>query len=447
MYKEVQQTSGVCFFRHGGVFGLSGFDKQPIEDLNEDATGAASFSGAPQGAHTRLTNARRRRCEALGIDLSSVPETIHRVCAHSSPLVSVVCSRVGHDAKRHRTMSQQIAASMQQIKRDDATLLVFRGTAIAPWAIHAAGVFSVSMLVLDETEDRDRLMIALADRVDGVYVRPKGKITGLLKRRAEINSGIVRVAIDIGDHHRSLEWDLLGAGAVGRYLPTDHHTGDEVPIELQDLMEIPGARAQPSNHNEVDWSQYLVHSTRAMSGPWPGQTWDQYRDDLLLADPQSASRDAIDSLCRIVRQQRIIAGAVTSRRSTPVVCLSEVPLPELIGRRTYRSHLHRWDYEPFGIAIRRDAALALGIEPVIYGEPGRERELAAGEKYRFQATGKTHDWTAEREWRSGRDIDLSAVDAKDIRIFVPDAPSAMRVLQANRVGWPVSIVNADSIDR
>ncbi|MFG0288604.1 MAG: hypothetical protein ACF8CQ_10530 [Rhodopirellula sp. JB044] len=420
---------------------MSGFNSESIEDLKDDATQAVTLSGARGGTQTRLTNARRRRCEVLGVDLSTAAESIHRVCAHPSPLVSVVCSRVGHDAKRHRSLSQQIAASMQQIKRDDATLLVFRGTAIAPWAIHAAGVFGVSMLVLEETEDRDRLMIALADRVDGVYVRPKGKITGLLKRRVEINSGIVRIAIDIGDHHRSLEWDLLGAGAVGRYLPVDHHA------VADDSVQTAGFCESPSMHAEVDWSQYLVHCTRAMSGPWPGQTWDQYRDDLLLADPQSASRDAIDSLCRIVRQQRIIAGAVTSRRSTPVVCLSEVPLPELIGRRTYRSHLHRWDYEPFGIAIRRDAALALGIEPVIYAEPGRERELADGEKYRFQATGKTHDWTAEREWRSDRDIDLSAIDASDVRIFTPDAPSAIRVLHANRVGWPVWIVNADSTDR
>ncbi|MCM2370444.1 hypothetical protein [Aporhodopirellula aestuarii] len=383
---------------------------------------------------TRFTDARRKRCEAFDIDLKAMPQTVRDAWSCDSPLVAIVCSRVGHDARRHRTMSQQIAASLQQIKRDNATLLIADHTAIDPWVTHAADVFHVPSIRIEKTDERDRLMIAMADRVDAVYVRPGGKVTAMLRQRAAIQSGIVQIAIDNSGQQRALEWDLLGAGAVGRYLP-ENASDKPAFVSSDDTPPFPTMDA-------VDWASYLVHCTRSVSGPWPGQTWDQYRDDLLLADPQSASRDAIDALCRIVRKQRLVAGAITSRRTTPVVCLSAVPLPELLARRTYRSHLHRWDYEPFGIAIRRDAAIRFGIEPVIYGDRDLENRLTDRERFRFQATGKTHDWTAEQEWRSASDIDLSRFDTNDVCIFVPDQTAAARAASVNCGRWQIVVTDA-----
>ncbi|EMI41861.1 hypothetical protein [Rhodopirellula sp. SWK7] len=392
-----------------------------------------------QHSSSRFADARRKRCEAFGIEMAGMPECVKKALSHDSLLVSVVCSRVGHDAKRHRTLSQQIAASLQQIKHDDAVLLIAGETAIEPWVAHAADVFHVPTLRIESIEERDRLVIALADRVDAVYVRPGGKVTKLLKNRAAIQSGIVRIAIDVGNSQRKLEWDLLGAGAVGRYLPDPQPD----PTAIDSSVGSSGHESAFASINSVDWSSHLVHCTRSVSGPWPGQTWDQYRDDLLLADPQSASRDAIDALCRIIRKQRLVAGAITSRRDAPVVCLSEVPLPDLLARRTYRSHLHRWDYEPFGIAIRRDAATHLGVQPVIYGDHQTEKDLPPEDRYRFQSIGRTHDWTAEREWRSASDIDLSQLDADEVSVFVPDASAAARVASVNRPGWQIFVTGQD----
>ena len=54
------------------------------------------------------------------------------------------------------------------------------------------------------------------------------------------------------------------------------------------------------------------------------------------------------------RSGRLIASSEFVRGETPVVSLTAVPLGEIRTLRTYRSHLSRWDFEPYGICIRRD---------------------------------------------------------------------------------------------
>lgn len=366
----------------------------------------------------------------MGVELSTIDDRVRSMIAYAGPLVGVVSSRVGHDAHRQRRMSRQIGASLQRIRHAGETLLIADDTAIDPWVSHAAEVFSVPNLRIPKTENRDRLLIALADRIDAVHVRRGGKVTSLLRQRAGLQSGIVRVAIDACGSAHEVVWDLLCAGVVGCYLPAEPEpaVGDADPGGQLNVV------------NDIDWSSYLVHCTRATGGPWPTQSWDQYRDDLLLADSQSAARDCIDTLCRIVQKQRLIAGAISSCRSAPVVCFSAVPLPELLARRAYRSHLHRWDYEPFGIAIKRQAALRLGMQPVIYGDRETQRELPGDQKYRFQGRGATHDWTAEQEWRSSADVDLARLGRSEVVIFVPDQTAAARIAVWNRNRWRIAVL-------
>jgi hypothetical protein len=324
-------------------------------------------------------------------------------------------------------LSQQIVASLQQARRDGASVLIADGTAIDPWVTHAAELFQVPVIRLEKTPDRDRHVIAIADRVDAAYVRSGGKVTALLRQRAELQAGLVRVAIDSTMSEHRVVWELLDAGAVGHFLPDE--TVDE-QLEIGRASTILAA-------SEIDWSDYLVHCTRSAAGPWPGQTWTQYRDDLLLADPRAAARDTIDTLCRIVRMQRLVAGALVSHQETPVVCFSAVELPKLLAARAYRSHLHRWDYEPFGIAISRDAAARIGAEQVIYGSSEARGSLAADQRYRFQASGTTYDWTAEQEWRLAGDLELSKLDRQDVIIFVADDTAADRVSLINRLNWTI----------
>ncbi len=150
----------------------------------------------------------------------------------------------------------------------------------------------------------------------------------------------------------------------------------------------------------------------------------QYQDALLLSEACDSERTPLDSLRRILRTGRLLASAITSARTWPVVCFSEAPLRELLDGRCFRPHLKRWDYEPYGVAIRKRIAVQLGIKPVIYGQPDQRQQFEDRDQFRFQATGNTYDWRREREWRSPQDVDLHRLEREDVRVFVPSAAEA-----------------------
>ncbi|TWT93684.1 hypothetical protein Pla100_42020 [Neorhodopirellula pilleata] len=366
----------------------------------------------------------------MGWDVPDDDPNVRQALEHPGPLATVVCSRLGHDTTRHRLMARHLAASMQAMRASGATLLIADGTAVGPWAMQAADLFGVPILLLNKSDDRDLRLISLADRVDVAYCRPKGKVTGLIRRRCAIESGIVRVAI--GSKH---ETALLEAGAIGLFLSAE----SESPCSNTDLLSSLSADSLSPciAMDQIDWDEFLVHCTRAAPGPWPKQTIRQYRDEMLLGDAATASRSAPAALARIVRGRRLIAGAVTSSHQIPVVCFSAVPLPELLSRRTYRSHLHRWDYEPYGIAIRKTAAEQIGIEPVVYAEDVLRSGLGSGQLHRFQACGKTTDWRVEKEWRAAEDVDLDALDPTDVCVFSANGDWADRLSTVNHRSWPL----------
>lgn len=367
---------------------------------------------------------RRARCLEMGLQLDG----LDAVLAHDGVLASVVSSRLGHDVSRHRKMARHLSAAMQRFRADGLTVLVAKGTAIEPWVIQAADRFSVPTLVLEKTDDRDLRLMAIADRVNVVYSRAGGKIERLIRQRCELESGTVRVAVN-----SQTDVDLLSAGAVGSYLPREHQGKSTI-------QSVKGCSVS-ARFDSVDWSDFLVHCTRSAPGSWPGQTITHYRDDMLLGDSTTAARDAGAALVRIVRQRRLIASAVASSHRAPVVCFSEVPLPELLGRRTYRSHLHRWDYEPYGIAIRKSAARRLGMQPCVYGPASMRDELSADQRYRFQSIGSQEDgavdWSEEKEWRSSTDVDLDQIDPRDVCVFAGDGGCAALASAVNHRSWMI----------
>ena len=185
-----------------------------------------------------------------------------------------------------------------------------------------------------------------------------------------------------------------------------------------------------------------MHCTRGCSGPWPGETERQYRDAMLLGNDES-DRGPLQALRRIIRSGRLIANSLASAKAWPVVCFSAAPLVPLLLSRCYRPHLKRWDYEPYGIAIRRSAAAAIAVTTVIYGDASDRSKIDDTDQFRFQAKGKTYDWTAEREWRACQDVDLRTLDPQDVRVFVAtDADAAsIRSTPAMQLDWEISVVS------
>jgi hypothetical protein len=116
---------------------------------------------------------------------------------------------------------------------------------------------------------------------------------------------------------------------------------------------------------------------------------------------RSAGSDAMDNLVAILRTGIIRGSTRMVRTRRTVVCLFDAPLPEL-NRLLVRDNQRR--YEPFGIAMDKRYAFAMGARPVIY-MPWLEacQVLDRQELWRVVAIdlGQTPpvDWTFEREWR------------------------------------------------
>jgi hypothetical protein len=117
-----------------------------------------------------------------------------------------------------------------------------------------------------------------------------------------------------------------------------------------------------------------------------------------------------------------------------------VPLVELLSRRQFRSHLGRWDWEPYGILVRREALERLGARQVIYGDEAEYKQLADQDKPYFQPRGmkntrNNQDWSSEREWRLLGDLIFAELPSESILVFVGTRTEAQQI--ARRCQWPV----------
>ena len=363
------------------------------------------------------------------------------------PLIAVVSSRLGLDCRVHREACRFLTRSMLDCRSRAGSIMIADGSAIDPWATRAAELFGLPVVrvivnkpphesittdnetrlfvTADEpsTLCRDRVLIAMADRVDAVHVRKGGKImSALLRRIGSRSDATSRVAVSSPDDKAALE--LMAQGAIGWMGASTRLPARDVKVERDNDPE-------PTTDERPDWTatdgEWLLHHTRACPGAWPGETEQQYRDAMLLGDEPSSRRGPFDALRRIVRGRRLVGSAVATDHRFHVVCFSATPLWERLRSRCYRPHLKRWDCEPYGIAIRVDAARKLGAMPVVYGDTDLRDRMSPGDRYRYQPVGKTYDWKQEREWRVLGDVDLSVCRQNDIRVFVPSEAEALAI--------------------
>lgn len=178
---------------------------------------------------------------------------------------------------------------------------------------------------------------------------------------------------------------------------------------------------------------YLTHYTREPDGAWPGETRCAYLD--WLADgPLDARRDAAAALERILEEGCLRASGRLMPDREPMVSWTAAPPQALAQLRRWRASLHRWDFRPYAIAVRRDVLERLGARPVRY-LPGAElkklppAERLFAQKHEPPAT----DWSAEMEWRTRGDLRLGDLPRDAVRLLLPTADEAERC--AGRVGY------------
>jgi hypothetical protein len=123
---------------------------------------------------------------------------------------------------------------------------------------------------------------------------------------------------------------------------------------------------------------------------------------------RSTGGDAMDNLAAILCTGIIRGSTRMVRTRRAVVCLFDAPLAEL---NRLLVHNHRRRYEPFGIAMDKRYAFAMGARPMIY-MPWSEacRMLDEQELWRVVAIDLAQtpplDWTFEREWRIAQQLKL-----------------------------------------
>jgi hypothetical protein len=349
---------------------------------------------------------------------------------------------------------------------------------------------------------RDALLLSLAEEARVLFVRDRGRIADLLDHLAgRSDQSLSRVVLDAREElissQRDSVWRSRGAvrrGATGGSLPGRLRELWRLPDHLKSIGNCPeqggssGWRSDGGVGEVRSWAEvcdemegFLSHWTRECPGPWPGQSDEEYLLEMMI-DPNARRRSVLDSLLRMVREQRLRASHRLVRGDTPVVSFTARPLDAFAGLRRFQQHLGRWDFNPFGICLHREWLRQQGAKPVVYGDQRLWQRLAEEQRPFFQCSrvpassqdpdaltikplqpgasscaghgddrarpgdggrrddpSATTDWTLEEEWRHVGDMDLSLAPPEVVRVFVGDSESAQAIAAVS----PWIVVNLD----
>ncbi len=231
------------------------------------------------------------------------------------------------------------------------------------------------------------------------------------------NGNMLRIGLDairMGKEVLVLMPPKNTASSRGNSILIDHGARRfDLPISLL-APQVP-AMGRPSATEPP--AGFLWHCVRSRDGPWPGQSADDYYASL-LDDAPGAAHSPRDALDRILAEGRIRACGRMIRGGYPVVCFSARNPRELYSMRRYKSALLRWDFEPFAVGIRTEAAVAAGVRPVKYLHPDEFQNLGEDERYLFQKHDPPEvDYTTEEEWRMQRDVELNRFASSDLFVY------------------------------
>lgn len=339
-----------------------------------------------------------------------------------------------------------LRASIRRVQRSGDILLMRTGTAGFDFILRAAERLSIPIEKIEvpttspSIDDnsipaRDLALMTTADCVLALGIRTEGNMHRALRERLQTGRTVVLVDVPGLQSSAALE-DLVTQGAI-LWKPDILDQDSFTPHEEMDRQTGASVIEIVPFPSPIDWN-YLSHSTRACPEPWPGQSLEQHIDSL-LDNTREADHSRIAALERIVTQRRLLASQRTIRGGHRMVCLTSAPLQDLPALRRFRSHRTRWDFEPFGICIRRDWLLERGVRPAIYGDDAIWDNLPAEDRPYFQWSDPVQglDWSMEREWRHAGDLDLSELPVEQGLVFVPNYEAATRLFPVSP--WPVTL--------
>lgn len=189
-----------------------------------------------------------------------------------------------------------------------------------------------------------------------------------------------------------------------------------------------------------NWS-YLSHCTRAREGRWPDQSSTAYLDELILLGGIQRNSPLV-TLVRILSMKTILATSIRKPGEFASVSFTAQPPPILFKKRRFEKHLGRWDWEPYGIMIRRDILENRNALPVLYRTKDEMSGLCIEDLRRSQIyseDGSSRDWRDEMEWRFFGNCELSDISSTEAIVFVRTLKEAQLVSMLSH--WPVLYIN------
>ena len=379
-----------------------------------------------------------------------------------SSSVAIMMSRVRRLVLPDETWVAGLRGVLRKISAEPTELLLGDGTAGSEYVRQAAVRLNLpcrlvphpsSSATIPDQAVPDQSLMDAAKVVYVLHLRAGGNLHRLLNERLEQGrSGVVLVDLP-NLQPQALRDELCTKGAI-----TWQPTADEIqPFGCSNCTspaEDHADERKPERWNVYrlhpfppaeEWD-FLTHSTRACPGPWPGDSFPQYVDSLLDARAE-ADHSALSTLMRIVSQKKLIGSGRTIRGGRPVVSFTAIPLSELPTFRRFRPHRVHWDFEPYGICLRKEWLRSRGARPVQYADESAWSQLSEQQRPFFQrARGESGiDWTVEQEWRVEGDLSLHDVPPTDVILFVPHFEAAKSL--AAVTSWPITLWPAGCPER
>ena len=300
----------------------------------------------------------------------------------------------------------------------------------------------------DKLPLHDRAVVFLSEILFVLELNPGGKVEKLLDKRLAcpfIPPGTTYLSLRAkkeakATKHKSIDW--LERGAIGWLNcianndsePQSHSNKSASLLEsYQPIVSLDLLTSSPRN--------YLIHCTRSRRGPWPDQTVAQFHDEVLHR-PWVSQPTALETLERILQQQRLIATDHCRRGIEPSVCFSSKDIRQLLAMRKFQSHLARWDWEPYGIMIDLVWMTAHGAKQVSYIDSATARRLNKEQLTFCQVVNRdvgSTNWREEQEWRLAGDLRLSQIPFSKAIVFVPTRAEAQALQRYSR--WPIATTN------
>jgi len=161
--------------------------------------------------------------------------------------------------------------------------------------------------------------------------------------------------------------------------------------------------------------RFLVHWTRGINEPWPGERkLDFYRD---LIDSDNWPRSAFETLRRILRMKQVVSSSRHMPGNEMTVSFSALSPVDLIPLMRWRARYSQMSFEPYGLGIDVGWAVNYGVCQVRYSLKTGNRTQEESSRWLQQSMGRITDWRSEKEFRFKGDFSLDGVPADKMILF------------------------------